>query len=143
MFDFKFDWKEELRSGIDEIDEQHKELFRIVRDIEQLLITRCIGVRKEQLYDIIRQLREYVSYHFYEEEIYMRKYNYSKTEEHIKMHQRLYEQVIQIDLPRLGESPYEELKEMKDQIQDWIFEHMFCEDRAMAAEIIERMKQEE
>ena len=139
MFDFKFDWKEELNTGIQEIDEQHKELFRIVRDMEQLLITRCIGVQVEQLYDIIRQLREYVSYHFYEEECYMRKYNYSRVEEHVKMHQHLYQQVLSIDLPKLGQMPYEQLKMIKEKIQDWIFEHMFREDMAMAQELLEKM----
>ena len=99
MFDFKIDWKEELGIGIEEIDEQHRQMFRIVRDIEQLLVTRCIGVRPEQLYEIITQLREYVSYHFYYEEALMQKYGYSKLEEHTQTHRKLFRYVLEFDLP--------------------------------------------
>lgn len=142
MFDFKFDWKEELSIGIDEIDEQHKEMFRIIRDMEQLLITRCIGVRPEQLYDIITQLREFVSYHFYHEEVLMKKYEYSKLEEHTQIHQNLFRYVLEIDLPALGRNPYEELKKIKDGIQDWIFEHMFRDDKEMGLEIVKKINEQ-
>lgn len=35
MFDFKFDWDESISVGVEEIDEQHKELFKIARDINR------------------------------------------------------------------------------------------------------------
>ncbi|MDO5519683.1 MAG: hemerythrin domain-containing protein [bacterium] len=142
MFDFKFDWKEELEIGIPRIDVQHKELFHIVRDMEQLLITRCIGVSNQQLIDVVRQLREFVSYHFYEEEQLMNEYDYSLKEAHIKSHNKMNEMVLAIDLPKLGEMPFDELKKIKDNTQDWIFEHMFNADKHMALEIIQKMQQQ-
>ncbi|MDO5291694.1 MAG: hemerythrin domain-containing protein [bacterium] len=141
MFDFKFDWKKELEVGIPEIDEQHRELFRIVRDMEQLLITRCIGVSNQQLIDVVRQLREFVSYHFYEEEKVMNEFDYSLKEAHIASHNKMNEMVLSIDLPKLGEMPFDELKKIKDGTQDWIFEHMFNADKHMGLEIKEKMKQ--
>lgn len=141
MFDFKFDWKEDLNIGISQIDEQHKELFRIIRDMEQLLITRCIGVTYQQLYDIITQVREYVSYHFYEEEKMMEEYGYSLKEQHIKRHREFQQVIVDIDIPKLGEMPYEELKKLKDHAQDWVFEHMFNSDRHMGEEIARKKEQ--
>lgn len=135
MLEFKFDWKDELCIGIDKIDNQHKELFRIVRGVEQLLLTRCIGVKKEQLYEIVIQLREYVSYHFYEEEVFMREHNYSGIEEHIKAHRYMYGKVEAIDIPKLGENPYEELMKLKEDIQNWIFEHLIYMDHVMGKEL--------
>lgn len=140
MFDFKFDWKEELNTGIDSVDQQHQEAFRIVRDIEQLLITHCIGVEKEQLYSIIRELREFVSYHFYEEEKLMRKYKVSGYAEHAKDHKRMVKLIEDIDIPKLGQHPYEELSKIKDVIQDNIFEHMFQMDMKMCQKIKEQME---
>ena len=58
MFDFKFNWDPQIETGIAEIDDQHKVLFRIGRDIEQLLQYRCIGVTEKQLLDIICELRD-------------------------------------------------------------------------------------
>ncbi len=141
MFDFKFDWKEELNTGIEAVDQQHQEMFRIVRDIEQLLIIHCIGVTEKQLYAIIRELREFVSYHFYEEEKLMKKYNVSTYEEHKKNHKRMVKLIEGIDIPKLGRQPYEQLTKIKKGIQENIFEHMFNVDRIMCEEIKEKMRE--
>lgn len=58
MFDFVFDWRDDLSVGIDSIDEQHKGLFKIGRDMEQLLQRQCIGVTDKQLLDIVCALRD-------------------------------------------------------------------------------------
>ncbi len=139
MFDFKFDWKDELNTGIEAIDQQHQEMFRIVRDIEQLLITHCIGVTEKQLYGIIRELREFVSYHFYEEEKLMKKYGVATYDDHVKDHKRMVKLIESINIPRLGKQPYEELLKIKEGIQDNIFEHMFTIDVKMCKEIREQM----
>ena len=44
MFDFNFNWDDSLTLGIEKLDMQHRELFKIGRDIEQLLLIQCIGV---------------------------------------------------------------------------------------------------
>ena len=41
MFDFKFDWCKEMECGVKIIDEQHQILFRIGRDMEQLIMHGC------------------------------------------------------------------------------------------------------
>ena len=64
MFDFKFDWSAEMELGIPILDEQHKEIFRIARNIEQLLIQNCENVKPRDLVNIVCELREFVSYHF-------------------------------------------------------------------------------
>lgn len=135
MFDFKFDWNNDFVTGVEAIDEQHKELLRIGRDIEQLLIIQCIGVEQESLLNIIRELREYVSYHFYEEEQIMLKYGYSKFEEHKKEHEKFNKLIQNIDIPKLGTNPYEVLKVVKSEIQDYIFAHMLITDKQMVKEL--------
>ena len=37
MFDFKFNWEKNLNTSIESIDVQHKQLFKLGRDMEQLL----------------------------------------------------------------------------------------------------------
>ncbi len=43
---------------------------------------------------------------------------------------------MNIELSVLNEKPCEELKKIKDSVQDWIFQHMMIEDKAMAEEIL-------
>lgn len=135
MFDFHFDWNPKLETGISDIDEQHKEVCRIGRDIEQLLQFRCIGVTEKQLLDIVCELREYVAYHYYEEEQLMKKAGYSKLAAHIKDHRKFTEYVRNIDCPAMRENPEKELQKLKNALQDMIFEHLLTWDMEMAKEI--------
>ena len=135
MFDFKFNWDPQIETGIAEIDDQHKVLFRIGRDIEQLLLYRCIGVTEKQLLDIICELRDYTAYHYYEEEALMEQARYPKLEEQKAEHRKFAEYVEHIDCPAMRDHPERELKKVKDALQDMIFNHMMVADKEMAQAI--------
>lgn len=135
MFDFHFDWSPELNVGISMMDEQHKEFFRIGRDMEQLLQFKCIGVSDKQLLDIVCELRDFVNYHFYEEERLMEKAGYAGLEDHRKQHRAFRKYVVAINCPALKEKPDKELGGIKEHVQDFIFQHVMVEDKKMAAEI--------
>ena len=140
MFDFTFDWFKELETGDELIDQQHKEFFRIGRNIEQLIVRKCIGVQEQELLDIVCELREYVSYHFYSEESIMRQQGYSGYVHHVKEHLKFKKYVMEIDCPALAKNPYKELKAIKVMIQSWVFSHMMGEDVKMAKEIQHKVK---
>lgn len=145
MFDFKFDWQPELESHIMDIDVQHQQLFKVGRDMEQLLRIRCIGVTDKQLLDIICQLRDFSAYHFYVEESLMEEMNYAGLEAHRETHKRYSDYIMNINLPKLKENPEQELRLIKDEIQEWIFTHMLQDDRAFGQEYLafkERQEQE-
>lgn len=135
MFDFNFDWSKDMETKIFEIDSQHKEFFRIGRDMEQLLLMKCANVTQKELLDIVCELREYVGYHFYQEEVWMREAAYSRTEEHVKKHNEFREVIMNIDCPALAANPYVELKKLRDIVVDWVFSHMLHDDMHMAKEI--------
>ena len=136
MFDFKFDWQPEMDSHIMDIDVQHQQLFKVGRDMEQLLRIKCIGVTDKQLLDIICQLRDFSAYHFYVEESLMEEMNYSKLEEHRETHKKYSEYIMNINLPKLKENPEKELRLIKDEIQEWIFEHILHDDREFSEEYL-------
>lgn len=138
MFDFVFDWRDDLSVEIDSIDEQHKGLFKIGRDMEQLLQRQCIGVTDKQLLDIVCALRDYVAYHFYEEERMMEKAGYSNLSAHRKTHNDFVNYISNIDCPKLKSNPFTELKNIKEHVTDFIFEHMLREDVTMGKELKER-----
>lgn len=138
MFDFAFDWKKELETGNILVDQQHMEFFRIGRNIEQLIVRKCIGVQEKELLDIVCELREYVSYHFYSEESIMRNKGYSNYDMHVKQHQQFLKTIMEIDCPALAKDPYNELKALKNTIQSWVFAHMMGEDAVMVKEIMDK-----
>ena len=135
MFDFNFDWSKDMETSISEIDSQHKEFFRIGRDMEQLLLMKCANVTEKELLDIVCDLREYVAYHFYEEEVIMKEAGYSKLEEHTKKHNEFKDFIMNIDCPALAANPYKELAKIRNVVVDWVFEHMLHDDMEMAREV--------
>lgn len=138
MFDFKFDWDNSMNLGVDLIDTQHQELFKIARNMEQLILKNCIGATKEQLLDVVCNLREYVTYHFYQEEEIMKSIGYENFEEHKKLHDSFRQEVIEFRCEKLNSEPYEAIKTLKDELQEWVFTHVLIEDRKLIPKLKEK-----
>lgn len=132
MFDLKLDWSKNFETGMEEIDTQHKELFRIGRDIEQLLRIQCIGVTDKQLLDIVCGIRDFTGYHFYAEESMMKEMNYPGREAHEAFHRACSNYIMKVDLPKLKENPVVELKKIHEEVKNWITFHVISEDLNMA-----------
>lgn len=138
MFDFKFDWDPSISVGIEVIDEQHKELFRIGRDLEQLILTECMGINEEQLLAHLCELREYVTYHFYtEEKMIELHYSSDILDRHKKLHGNFKILINKIDCIALVNDPVTELKKLKTFLQEWLFQHILVEDRGIFKQIEE------
>ena len=140
MFDFNFDWRPDMEVKIEVLDQQHQQLFRIGRDIEQLLRMKCIGVTEIQLLKIVCELRDYAAYHSYQEEKLMKDAGYSGYDQHKKMHDSFSAEIESINMPKLKADPEGQLKLIRDHIQVWVFEHMLVEDMKMADEIRNKLK---
>lgn len=127
LFDFKFDWDDSLNVGIPEIDTQHQEFFRIGRSIEQLILTGCKNITEKELLELLCEIRQYVTYHFYTEEEMLRE-RQEVLEKHKVKHEFLKKKINAVDCNKLVEEPVEALKELKNVLQEWFFEHMLMED---------------
>ncbi len=120
MFDFKFDWCKEMECGVKAIDDQHQILFRIGRDMEQLIMNGCQNATSKELLNIVCELREYTSYHFYTEEDLMAKYNYPMSDKHKASHVEFRSNILNINLPLLGKHPEQVLPQIKIHLQDFL-----------------------
>ncbi|WP_070000194.1 bacteriohemerythrin [Cellulosilyticum sp. I15G10I2] len=127
MVGFKFDWDSSIEVGIPKVDLQHQELFKIARNIEQILMINCMGITNDQLLHIIGELRDYVTYHFYEEEIFMQQINYPQFLTHRQSHEAFKADINKIDIDDLTSS----LQNLKDLLQNWFFDHILIEDKAI------------
>lgn len=133
MFDFKFDWNSSFETGIRIIDLHHQELFKICREIEQLLLAHCIGYDDSYLISLLCKLRDYITYHFYEEELFMKSINHPQLAQHTQSHKVFTDQINAINVNHLCAQPYEAFTNIKDLIQEWVFEHLLFEDAAISS----------
>ena len=129
--DMKFDWDPSMEMGIPEIDEQHKELFRIAREIERLIITQADNPDRKAILEGLCEVRDYVTYHFYTEENIIRERAIEQLESHKASHDAFLDQIQAIDCDALVANPVQELARIKMMIQDWLFQHILVEDRAI------------
>ena len=129
MYDYKFDWNKSLSVGIDIIDAQHKVFFSIGRKMEQILMTEGADINERYLIELICELREYVTYHFYEEEKFIAKIHPEQLGHHHEAHEEFEKLVNGIDIKRVVEEPYVYLKMIKEEMQKWLFLHIMSEDK--------------
>lgn len=124
MFDFKFDWDPSLETGHTQIDAQHKELFSIGREIEQLLLTNCVGATDKYLLALLCKLRDYITYHFYFEEQLLKDIGNIDYASHVQAHQNFTSKINTIDCISLCKNPTQALSDIKNMIQQWVFDHV-------------------
>ncbi len=86
-----FPWTPKLSLGIDKIDEQHKELVRLINRLHRAMKLKA-GIR--QAGDILDKLAEYTVYHFSFEEKLFDKHGYPQSDEHKEDHRKLLESVV-------------------------------------------------
>lgn len=73
-------WEDDYSVGNERIDEEHKKLFLIAKEIYN-----CNN-EHERILDIIKELIKYTKFHFLNEENFMKTLNYEFLEEHQKIH---------------------------------------------------------
>ena len=79
----KMTWKDDLATGVDKIDYQHKQLCTA---IDRLLDACKDGNGRKEVIVTITFLFDYTKKHFADEEIIQRESGYPKCEQHKKLH---------------------------------------------------------
>lgn len=121
-------WTKYLNTGFDIIDEQHMELLKIEYKIQQCLQTKCRMVDSIHLMNLIVELRNYVTYHFYEEEKLIAQINPSELQRHKEKHEEFIDLITDIECKELLDHPERVLRTLQLDIQRWFFEHVVKED---------------
>lgn len=120
-----FSWNEELTTGIELIDNQHKQLLKLANSF---FIQHKCG-QHDHAEDSLRFLLQYIQYHFQAEEAYQVECSYAKYRAHQAIHDALAVEV-KIYAVRLRSSHFsdEELDRFYTFFTSWIKDHVFCED---------------
>jgi len=79
----KIVWNESYSVGVQKIDDQHKELIKM---INRLIEAEEITVYSEVISDTLTKMTDYAEYHFKTEEKYMKEYNYPEYSKHKLQH---------------------------------------------------------
>ncbi|WP_458776240.1 bacteriohemerythrin [Desulforhopalus sp. 52FAK] len=119
-------WSAKLCIGIDKIDDQHKELVRLVNQLHSAMKAKA-GIQESS--KILEQLADYTVYHFgFEEEIFDA-HNYEDREEHKKYHRAFVKKVVdfQSDL-KAGKAGLS--MDLMHFLTKWLKDHILKTDKA-------------
>ncbi len=86
-------WTPDLSVGLDQIDDQHKELFK---KLDQLLEACNQGKGRVIIEELLRFLGDYVVTHFGTEEVYMDRFAYPETADHKRQHAAFIKQFVEL-----------------------------------------------
>ena len=122
-----FIWDDKFSIGINEIDNQHKEIFKICRNLELLLqVPKGIDI-KEDAIKVLCSLREYVTFHFYTEENFMKSIHYPRFLEHKNEHDNFKEQVVKVNINNLINSK-NDLEILLNNLYSFLLNHVLKSD---------------
>jgi hemerythrin len=130
-------WRDDLASGVNEIDDQHKEIFS---RINSLLDAARQGKGKEDVGKVISFLGEYVVMHFGIEENYMNKFDYPEMQTHKSLHRAFVDDflVLKGGFEKDGAtSPL--LIQLQHRVCDWLLSHIGKTDKALGGYLKTRM----
>lgn len=120
-------WNDTYRTGNFRIDQQHQELFRLINDLHDAILSR---VGEEVLGATLYQLSDYTIRHFGMEEALMRRVTYPALSEHKRKHDQLAEQVKGLR-KRFDEGRLTLTITLSNFLADWLRHHIKEDDLAM------------
>lgn len=125
-------WKEDYLLGIEEIDKQHMELFRIATEIHGLIKNDLIFDKYDKILKLLAELKEYTIFHFASEEEYMLSIGYRKLLSHKVEHSDFIEKINNVDLDKIDQDHESYLMEILEFVLNWISKHILKTDKAYA-----------
>jgi hemerythrin len=126
-------WEDKYSLGVESIDEQHKELFRIANRIYELLKNEMILDKYDHIMEIIDELKNYTVDHFKDEEEYMKSIGYKKFLSHKVAHTDFLDKMENIDVNKIDNGHNEYLLSILDFVCVWLIEHIMKEDKLIVA----------
>ena len=134
-----FVWNEEMSTGVEVIDAQHRSLLHMVNDAYSTLSENTNSITLQR---ITKELLSYAIYHFQTEESLMKQYGYAEerpeeADAHIKEHRNFSAKVVSArEALRSGDQ--REIIQMLEFLKSWITNHTQAIDKKLGRFIQEK-----
>lgn len=120
-------WQEAYSLGVDELDDQHRELFAIMNRLWSAIVRKAEG---REMAGIIGELEHFTAVHFSHEENLMRRSEYPLYAEHRAYHRSFIQRLA--DEKAAAEAEEKVSLGLLQFLRDWLVNHILVNDRAYA-----------
>jgi hemerythrin len=127
-----YEMKEEFKTGIELIDNEHKMLFDIADRIYMLINNEFIIDKYDKIVNLIEELKDYAAFHFKDEEAYMESINYKKMFTQKIDHENFIKKLNEIDLNELDENQDKYILDLLEFVNQWLVTHILEKDKLIS-----------
>ncbi len=120
---------DEYLTGISFIDKEHKELFRIIGEVNALIKDDYKADKYDDIVFLLNQLKDYTEYHFKDEEEHMQSVQYEGLKIQKLQHEAFIERLAEVDLEAVDEEQQEYLEELLEYLTGWLINHILKMDK--------------
>ncbi|MCI8858373.1 MAG: bacteriohemerythrin [Lachnospiraceae bacterium] len=120
---------EKYLTGIELIDGEHKTLFEIIGEANDLVKAELLHDKYDEIVNILTRLRDYTKEHFADEEEYMESINYPGIGAQKMAHKIFVSKLEEIDLQHVDDHQQEYLEELLEFLFGWLSNHILKMDK--------------
>lgn len=118
--------------GIEEMDNQHGNIVAIGDKLLTLLDLGDSVDHYDEIVSILKELRDYASYHFASEEALFNKLDYPNKDVHMMEHEFFMKKVDKFMETDIDGAQIESLKSLTDFVMGWVLHHILNTDNEYA-----------
>ena len=138
MRNAKIVWKNDLATGLELIDKQHKQFIKL---FNKLLDSSIKGNDAGIVVDSFMFLKYYILEHFGVEESAMLEYKYPHIVQHKNMHQYFRNEIGRLELSLKDKAPPHEVTiKLNYLIVDWFMNHIKVEDKKLCTYLLSEVE---
>lgn len=133
-----FAFSDKYLTGISLVDEEHKTLFEIIGQANELIRAELLHDKFDEIVTILDRLHDYTVEHFNDEEAYMERMGYSRIDAQKRAHEAFVEKLEEIDLDEVDENQQQYLIQLMDFLLSWLINHIMKADKLIGEEAREK-----
>ena len=120
---------EQYLTGISLVDEEHKELFRIIGEVYRVIMEEYLHDKYDEIVRLLEELKDYTKFHFADEENYMQSIQYEGLAAQKRAHDAFVARLEEMNFEHIDEHQQETLEEMMEFLTEWLVNHILHSDK--------------
>lgn len=123
------EFTDEYLTGVDLIDGEHRELFRIVEQAYRLVRSYSVADSYDEVIKLLDELKSYAAEHFCDEEEYMESIHYEGLAAQKNAHAAFVYKLESIQLDQIDEDPQKYMEGLIEFLLGWLINHILYTDK--------------
>lgn len=124
-----YEFKDIYKTGIEEVDNEHKRLFEIAESTYQLQQDEFIPDKYDHIRQLLEELRDYTKTHFAHEEAYMQSIGYKGMFTQKVQHDAFVKKLDETNLEAIDENSDAAISDLLKFLTDWLVNHILNVDK--------------